>query len=71
MRLTEDDAHTAVWKNLREYYEGRRQLLMEKNNTSKSTEETEKLRGRIAECDHILSLDKPSPEIESDDPGSY
>lgn len=68
--INEHDRHTAVWMKLEKLLTKRRQLHMEKNNHSISTDDTEKLRGRIAECDYILNLGKSGPEIESHDPRS-
>ena len=69
--ITEHDRNSSLFVKIRENFEERRALLMEKNNHSMPYEATEKLRGRIAECDYILSLGKPRPETELADPISY
>jgi hypothetical protein len=66
--FTEHDRNSSLFVKIRQNMEERKALHMEKNNHSMSLEATEKLRGRIAECDFILSLGKPLPETESVDP---
>jgi len=67
LTLTVEEIESALWKKIRTHMEERRALHMGKNNTSLPIAETEKLRGRTAECDYILGLDKPVPEFEPED----
>lgn len=66
LRLEEFERNSALWKKIRAHFEHRLQRHRARNDASKSVEETEKLRGRIAECKYILSL---GDATESNDPG--
>ena len=53
--LTLHEKQGAVWKKIEAYYKNRLETLRRQND-EESLDSTEKLRGRITECKHILSL---------------
>lgn len=55
-----------TWIKLKKYLEARQALLRAKNDASVDAAKTEKLRGRLAEIKHLLALDQPTPQAESD-----
>lgn len=65
--LNGEHVHSATWKVLREYAEKRLAALRVKNDSPQTEEQTNRLRGRIAELKNLLALDKPAPETEADD----
>lgn len=69
--LTDHDRSSAVWKKIKAHLESHLDVLRKQNDTSKTRDETEKLRGRIAEVKHMLGLDSKNPETESNDVEQY
>lgn len=65
--LTDHDRYSGTVKRLKEYYEHRLNVLRSKNDNM-PLEKTERLRGRIAEAKHILSI-LNGQQKESDDTG--
>jgi hypothetical protein len=49
--------HSNTWLSLKEYYTARLDQLRRQNDNPKSIEETERLRGQIAEIKHLLNLE--------------
>ncbi len=69
--LTNLEQQSPIWKAFKARIETRLAKLRIQNDTSMSIGDTEKLRGRIAECKNMLSLEKDPPEIESNDALNY
>lgn len=57
--LNDQDINSATWAKIRTHYEGELASLRKKNDGNINTEETARLRGRIAEVKALLALDKP------------
>lgn len=59
---------SATWAKLKAYLEERLAKLREKNDRRRSQQETDFLRGEIAEVKHLLSLgtEKPVPAPDQD-----
>lgn len=66
MLLTESDIQTLVWKKLEQYLNARLETLRARNDGNLTSDETAKLRGRIAEVKATLDLAKPSPVQQVD-----
>lgn len=60
--LNEFDKQSALWKKLRKHVEERLAAMRARNDSNKDETETARLRGRIAECKRLLSLDKSTAE---------
>jgi hypothetical protein len=65
--LNQQDRDSAVWQNIRKHYEARLQSLRVSNDKPQDAEKTATLRGRIAEANAILSLDRPTPVFDEHD----
>jgi len=61
--LSVNDRTSAVWQKLKPYLEKRLETLRRKNDSDKSQEQTAKLRGQIAEVNHLLSLGTDRPQV--------
>lgn len=60
--LTRADLDSALWQKLKRYYERQLAILRGNNDASLPQDDTQRLRGRIAECKAFLALDrKPTP----------
>ena len=66
MKLIEFEAQSALWLKIEKELTDRLVTLRGQNDGDRSTEETAKLRGRIAEVKSILEWAKPDPKIDSD-----
>jgi hypothetical protein len=66
-RLTEMEKQSALWKKLKAHMQARVDRHRASNDTSKSVEKTEKLRGRIAEAKYFLTFDTPAPGVDVED----
>jgi len=64
MKLTELDVHSSLWTKIRSELESRLETLRKENDGSLSHDETQKLRGRIAEVKTILSWAVTPPVVE-------
>lgn len=64
--LTEADTHNPLWLKLKEHLESRLQSARCRNDGFLNSNETERLRGRIAEMKYLLDQAKPGPAIEAD-----
>jgi hypothetical protein len=61
-RLTTGEAHSALWKRLKEHMEERLAALREKNDvTALDPVQTAAVRGQIKELKVLLGMDKPEP----------
>lgn len=56
--LDNKDLDSATWTKIKAHYIARRQSLLEKIAGDLSDEDTEKLRGRIRECNYLLKLEE-------------
>lgn len=66
-RLSEMERQSALWKKLKAHMQARVERHRASNDTSKSVEKTEKLRGRIAEAKYFLTFDTPAPGVDVED----
>lgn len=60
--LNESDRLSPAWLKLRAHLEERVAMHRRKNDNTMTPEATEKLRGRIAEANYVLGLERPAPE---------
>ena len=58
--LTPQERDSALWKKLKEHYEGKLSVRRLQNDGDKDEIETSRLRGRIAEIKELLGLDAPA-----------
>jgi hypothetical protein len=66
--LQQHDLISAVWVKLQRYYSARLDSLRLRNDGDLTTEETIRLRARIAECKHFLALaEELTPEQVADE----
>lgn len=69
--IDQADRHSATWLKLKAYLEGRLASLDRRNRKDYDERKTARLRGSIAEIEHILSLGEekliPPPEDEFKD----
>lgn len=68
-KLDEHEVNGLVFQKLLAHLKNRLDCQRKKNDKSISPEQTEKLRGRIAELNYMISLASPDLPYESDDPG--
>lgn len=61
MRLDQQDLRSSLWLRLQEHLAGRLQELRCQNDGQLSHDDTNKLRGRIAELKTILALAEQEP----------
>jgi hypothetical protein len=66
-KLTEQEAASPMWARMKAHFDSRLAELRAQNDSSKPQEQTERLRGRIAETKYFLALDTPAPEVVADD----
>lgn len=66
MNLPVIDTQSQTWINLKEHFEARLQELRERNDSSASIEETEKIRGQITEIKMFLSIEKELEKRKED-----
>lgn len=64
LKLNELEAGSELWLKLRKHFEARLALLREQNDHSKPADQTERIRGRIAEVKLFLALDKPEADSQ-------
>lgn len=70
--LDANDKKSPLWVKIKTHYEQRLEMLRRKNDKRRSDEETDYLRGRIAEVKELLTLgDSPTPAQEADDVRTY
>lgn len=62
LRINHTDKASPLWRALVDHYIARLATLRELNDTSKSHDETMKLRGQIAEIKAFLSLADEPPQ---------
>lgn len=62
-RLTAADKVSPLWRALSDHYTERLASLRAQNDTSKTPEQTEKLRGQIFEVKALLSLADDRPIV--------
>jgi hypothetical protein len=55
-KLEEHEIASSTWQKVSEHLENRLEILRLKNESSLPQEQTEKLRGRIAEIKRLLSI---------------
>lgn len=67
MKLEETEIHSELWMKLKEHMEQRLASLRLQNDVSKPSDQTEKLRGRIAELKILLALDQAPAIVVADD----
>lgn len=63
--IEEHERYSAVWVKLKEHIEDRLDLHRKKNDADLSSDETARLRGRIAELKYLLDLDNPGPAMSA------
>ena len=61
MKLTDAEAHSALWTKLKEHMESRLATHRRKNDGDLDPTQTARMRGRIAELLSLLDLEKPEP----------
>jgi hypothetical protein len=64
--LTEGDRQSPAWTKLMRHLESRKRELQGKISGDLDTEQTWKMRGRIAEVEGLLSANTDAPLVESD-----
>lgn len=64
--ITELERSSAVWQKLKPYYEARLASLRAKNDGNLTPEQTQRLRGQIAEVRGILSLGTDKPQVPNE-----
>lgn len=62
--LSDTDRQAAVWLKLKKHMQDRLAVLRQQNDGDRDFDETQKLRGRIAELKRLLDLDADMPVIE-------
>lgn len=67
MTLTEKERNSDVWAKIKAELIRRKQSLLEKLSVDMDEAQTNKLRGRIAECSRMLALDTVEPEPQEFD----
>lgn len=65
--LLDSDRHSSTWKRLEAHYQGRLAMLRRKNDGQLTGEQTERLRGQIAEIKQFLALGELPAPPETDD----
>ena len=63
MKLTEAEKISPLWIKIKEHLESRIDKHRASNDKTQSNEETEKLRGRIAELKYLITLEKDGIQI--------
>jgi hypothetical protein len=66
MKLTQEEIHSPLWVKLKEHIQERIDKHRQDNDKMLPTDDTIKLRGRIAELKDLLSLEKERPQIPKD-----
>ena len=66
MKLTKEQKDSAAWKALRAHIEARIAKHQKSNSKSIPIDQTEKLRGRIAELEYLLSMEEEKVQILQD-----
>lgn len=61
--LSEAERRDALWLRLKAYMEGRLQQHRVSNDSDKTPDATAKLRGRIAELNYLIDLDRPVEHV--------
>lgn len=65
--LEPGDIQGPTWARLKAHLQDRLTSLRQRNdNATLSYDETQKLRGRIAECKYLLALGSPTPPGDND-----
>jgi len=62
--LESHDLNNPLWIKLRDHYQRRLEELRARNDGDLSDKDTDKMRGRIAECKAFLNLGSPQQIIE-------
>lgn len=65
LALTREERNSPLWRKLLSHYEERLDSLRLQNDGEKDSLETANLRGRIAECKALISLNREKTDIES------
>lgn len=65
-RLTTDDLRSTTWKRLEKILNERLQRHREKNDGKLTVDDTNNLRGRIAELKAMLGLARERPSVAAD-----
>lgn len=66
MTLTEMEHQSALWQKLDTHLHERLQALRSRNDGDLAPEETQKLRGRIAQIKEILALAREPVRVDGD-----
>jgi hypothetical protein len=61
MKLTQAEAHSALWTKIKEHLESRIDSHRRKNDHDIDLIQTTRNRGRIAECMYLLEMATPEP----------
>lgn len=63
MNINQSDRDSPLWRQLTEYYADRLDKLRHENDASITPEQTNHLRGRIAEVIQFLGIEKDRPTV--------
>ena len=66
-KLTTSEIGSPLWMKLKAHIEERVAGHRRANDGNLNTEDTAKVRGRIAEGKYILGLDNPAPQLDASD----
>jgi hypothetical protein len=66
MKLTDQERNSELWTKIKAHFEQRIQKHRASNDKTQAAEETEKLRGRIAELKYLLTLEKPGIQVNEE-----
>lgn len=66
MNLQEHELKSALWQKLYAHHEQELDLLRRKNDGALNPEQTQQLRGRIAQCKAFLALGNQEPDNEGE-----
>jgi hypothetical protein len=64
LTLTNEERRSPLWRKLSDHWKERLEVLHAQNEGDRSEQSTANIRGRIAECKSMLSLEKITQNID-------